>query len=136
MDSLKIRINLDVREFIRLLEIELKYKAQKEITNTTEDEHTEKDEKDEPHVTQFGSGTSEVIERLVESALDRALTKRLEKKEDLIKIKAAEPKAASTVVTSEISQAAVEPSIEPTRTHAKPLKMRWYYLGSVDDICS
>ena len=136
-DELFVRINLDVREYRRLREIEEKYLA----LNHKKPEQTSKDSGDnapECNITQFGSGSLEVMQKMIENAVDKAFANRTQQNKEVIEIAPALPPESSTVTETTLSEAVVEPP--PKVSQGRKLRsikpQKWYYLGSAEDICS
>ena len=90
-------------------------------------------------VTQFGSGSVELIEKIVEGAIEKALAKRSTAQPD-IEFPAAAAPHSSTVTETVVPQSTLKPEdseaqAQPKVTGAKKKQQRWYYLGSADDAC-
>ena len=135
------RVNVDIREYARLKEIEeqfnqLTIQKNRPVKNKEEGESSET--LDAP-VTQFGSGSVELIEKIVEGAVEKALAKRSTAQPD-IEFPAAAAPHSSTVTETVVPQSTLKPEdseaqAQPKVTGAKKKQQRWYYLGSADDAC-
>lgn len=135
MNRLMIRINVDIREYTRLKEIEEKYEqliAKKEGHSSGQAEKND----ELAHVTQFGSGSLQYIENLVNSAVEKALSQR--KKGEEAEIKYVTVPDTNVVEERQLNASALQPK-PPPEIDSSPIplkKKRWYYLGSADSIIS